>query len=184
MKQKTSISLGGLLLAVLAAIFYPRQPDQGAATTPAVPAAPAPATAPASAPTPAPAPTPAKVVREAPAAGQSAAQTPKPAAKPAAAATATGKTGFTSRASWQSHFEKHGAEFGRITADEYLALAQQLRDAPLSADVLEHVRESDGVTTRFDKKSGGFVAFHADKSIRTFFRPDDGEAYFRRQAAR
>lgn len=162
MKQKTSLSLGGLLLAVLAAIFYPRQPDQGGATTPTT----APAAATASTPVPA---------KTTPAA---------PATAPKPAATTASKVGFTSRASWQSHFEKHGAEFGKITADEYLALAQKLRDAPPSADVLEDVRESDGVITRFDRKSGGFVAFHKDKSIRTFFRPDDGEAYFRRQAAR
>jgi hypothetical protein len=174
-KQKTSLSLGGLLLAVLAAIFYPRQPDQGAGTTPAVPPAQAPASAPAATPPPA--------VTKAPATTPPATQTPTPAAKPAPTAT-TSKVGFTSRASWQSHFEKHGAEFGKITADEYLALAQKLRDAPLSANVLEDVRESDGVITRFDRQSGGFVAFHKDKSIRTFFRPDDGEAYFRRQAAR
>lgn len=145
MKRKASLSLGGLLLAVLAAIFYPQLLERGAA--------PAPAATPAAAPTPAAAATPSQV-------------------------------GFTSRASWQSHFDKHGAEFGRITADQYLALAQQLRDAPLSADVLENVRASDGVITRFDRRSGGFVAFHRDKTIRTFFRPDDGEAYFRRQSER
>ncbi|MBL8728494.1 MAG: hypothetical protein JNM25_08695 [Planctomycetes bacterium] len=145
MKKKASLSLGGLLLAVLAAIFCPQLLHQDGARPPVD--APTTTTAPA----------------------------------PAAAASTVG---FTSRASWQAHFDKHGAEFGRITADEYLALAQQLRDAPPSADVLENVRASDGVITRFDRKGGGFVAFHADKSIRTFFRPDDGEAYFRRQAER
>lgn len=144
-KKKASLSLGGLLLAVLAAVFYPQLLDQGGPTTPDAPAAPTQQRA--------PAPT----VRE---------------------------VGFTSRAGWQSHFDKHGAEFGRITADEYLALAQRLRDAPLSADVIEHVRDGDGVITRFDRKGGGFLAFHADGSIRTFFRPNDGEAYFRRQADR
>lgn len=155
MKKKTSFSLGGLLLAVLAAIFYPQLLDQGGATTADAP----------------PAPT----QQQAPPATR--------APEPRQTATAS-KVGFTSRASWQSHFDKHGAEFGRITADEYLLLAQQLRDAPLSADVVENVRDSDGVITRFDRKGGGFLAFHADKTIRTFFRPDDGEAYFRRQAER
>lgn len=150
MKQKTTLSLGGLLLAVLAAIFYPQLLESKAEAP-----APAPATSPATRP-------------ELPGA-----QLPK-----------ANAVGFTSRASWQSHFDKHGAEFGKITADEYLRLAQTLRDAPLSADVLENVRESDGVITRFDKRTGHFVAFHDDQTIRTFFRPDDGEAYFRRQAAR
>jgi pyocin large subunit-like protein len=38
--------------------------------------------------------------------------------------------------------------------------------------------------SRFDRGSGGFVAFDADGIIRTYFRPNDGEAYFRRQARR
>jgi pyocin large subunit-like protein len=40
------------------------------------------------------------------------------------------------------------------------------------------------VITRFDRASGGFVAFDGDGVIRTFFAPNDGERYFRRQARR
>lgn len=105
----------------------------------------------------------------------------KPAKKPPAISRPN--VGFTSRASLQTHFEKHGSEFDVKSSAEYLKLAQVLRDAPLSAAVLERVRR-DGVITRFDKKTGSFVAFHDDGSIRTFFRPNDGEAYFRRQAER
>jgi pyocin large subunit-like protein len=93
------------------------------------------------------------------------------------------RTGFTSRQRLQEHFEKHGAEFGKITIDDYLALAQTLRDQPSGADVLEITR-ADGITTRFDRRSGAFVAFNSDRTIRTFFKPNDGEAYFRRQARR
>lgn len=92
-------------------------------------------------------------------------------------------TGFTSKRAWREHFAKHGAEFGKITAEEYLRLAQGLRDAPRSQLVLERVRD-DGVITRYDRASGAFLAFHRDLSIRTFFRPKDGEAYFERQALR
>jgi hypothetical protein len=38
--------------------------------------------------------------------------------------------GFRSRAQFDEHYRKHGAEFGRITQEEYLRLAQALRDAP------------------------------------------------------
>ena len=112
--------------------------------------------------------------------------TKKPAPAPTAAnglPVSTSKVGWTSYRSWQSHFEKHGHEFGRIDADEYLRSAKALRDAPLSRSVLELTRR-DGVITRFDRKSGGFIAFHKDKTIRTYFRPNDGEAYFKRQARR
>jgi pyocin large subunit-like protein len=77
--------------------------------------------------------------------------------------------------------EKHGAEFGHITQDEYLALAQALRDKPAGGPVLEIVR-GDGVRTRFDRETGHFGAYNPDRTIRTFFIPNDGERYFERQA--
>ncbi len=81
------------------------------------------------------------------------------------------------------HFEKHGAEFPGLTLDTYLQAAQTLRDVPAGGDILE-LRRNDGVVTRFDKQTGAFLAANRDGTIRTFFRPNDGEAYFRRQARR
>jgi pyocin large subunit-like protein len=43
---------------------------------------------------------------------------------------------------------------------------------------------ADGVICRFHKPSGSFLAFNPDLTIRTFFRPNDGESYFRRQLER
>ena len=91
--------------------------------------------------------------------------------------------GFRSRQRLADHYAKHGSEFGRISREEYLHLAQTLRDAPVGGDVLE-IRRGDGTVSRFDRKSGAFIAFDADGTIRTFFRPNDGEAYFQRQARR
>lgn len=91
--------------------------------------------------------------------------------------------GFRSRAQLNEHYEKHGAEFGSITKAQYLALAQELRDAPVGGPILESVRE-DGVISRFDRRHGYFGAFNPDRTIRTFFIPNDGEHYFRRQARR
>jgi pyocin large subunit-like protein len=54
---------------------------------------------------------------------------------------------------------------------------------PTSERIEELVR-SDDVITRFDRAAGAFIAFDPDGTIRTFFRPNDGEAYFRRQARR
>ena len=207
MKQPAKFSVVGVLLAVLAAIFYPT--DKAAVPDPskapggsevqrpveapevAAPGAEAPQKEAPKAQNP-------KV--EAPKVEAPKAETTKPAppkaeapkapAKNTAAKNADGlplstsKVGFTSRRSWESHFEKHGHEFGSIDADEYLARAKALRDAPLSADILEHRRAADGVYCRFHKKSGGFIAYHDDKTIRTYFRPNDGEAYYRRQLDR
>lgn len=101
----------------------------------------------------------------------------------AAALVRRAEIGFRSPEHFAEHFEKHGAEFGGVTSDGYLLLAQALRDRPLGGDVLEKVR-ADGVVTRFDRASGAFLAFDRDFTIRTFFRPNDGEAYFVRQGLR
>ncbi|HTM18968.1 MAG TPA: hypothetical protein VL172_00615 [Kofleriaceae bacterium] len=91
--------------------------------------------------------------------------------------------GFVNEHRLEEHYEKHGAEFGRITRQDYLRQAQLLRDAEVGGPVLQTVR-ADGVTTRFDRQTGAFIAFNRDGTIRTFFKPNDGERYWRRQAER
>ena len=91
--------------------------------------------------------------------------------------------GFATPQKLHDHFRKHGREFGKITREEYLRRAQELRDRPAGGEVLEAIRK-DGVITRFDRKSGAFLACNPDATIRTFFRPNDGEKYFWRQARR
>jgi pyocin large subunit-like protein len=99
------------------------------------------------------------------------------------ASTEAGNVGFASESRLVEHYEKHRREFGSVTIDEYLQMAQELRDRPADEPVVEAVR-SDGVVTRFDRASGAFLAFNRDRTIRTFFKPNDGEAYFRRQLNR
>ena len=91
--------------------------------------------------------------------------------------------GFASRRKLREHYEKHGSELGAISIEAYLRQAQMLRDSPAGGDILE-VKRSDGVVTRFDRKTGAFLAFDRDLTIRTYFRPNDGERYFLRQARR
>ena len=91
--------------------------------------------------------------------------------------------GFRSRAQLEEHYAKHGAEFGHITIGEYLRLAQELRDLPPGGPILE-ARRPDGEFSRFDRRHGYFGAYNRNGTIRTFFIPNDGERYFRRQARR
>ena len=91
--------------------------------------------------------------------------------------------GFADQRRLDEHFAKHGAEFGRITKQDYLRQAQLLRDAKVGGPVLEAVRR-DGVVTRYDQQTGAFIAFNPNGVIRTFFKPNDGERYWRRQAER
>ena len=92
-----------------------------------------------------------------------------------------GGPGFRTRALFEEHYQKHGREFGRISPDEYLRLAQELRDAPGGGPILE-IRKTSGIITRFDRRTGAFGAYNANRTIRTFFKPNDGERYWQRQA--
>ena len=108
-------------------------------------------------------------------------QSPLPQAQ-APAAVRTG-IGFRSRERLVEHYRKHGREFGSISMDRYLRLAQELRDRPAGGMILEAVRR-DHTIVRYDKSSGAFIAFDPDGIIRTFFRPNRGDAYFRSQLQR
>jgi len=91
--------------------------------------------------------------------------------------------GFRSAAQFNEHYQKHGREFGSVSQAEYLRLAQELRDAPVGGPILEAVKPG-GVISRFDRRKGYFGAYNRDRTIRTFFIPNDGERYFVRQAKR
>ena len=91
--------------------------------------------------------------------------------------------GFRSPAQLDEHYAKHGSEFGNVSKQEYLRLAQELRDAPRGGPILE-ARRSNGEFSRFDRRHGYFGAYNQDHTIRTFFVPNDGERYFHRQARR
>jgi pyocin large subunit-like protein len=91
--------------------------------------------------------------------------------------------GFRGKKQFDEHFAKHGREFGNISQEEYLHRAQALRDAPVGGPILEAVK-AGSVITRFDRRSGAFGAYNADRTIRTFFIPNNGERYFHRQATR
>ena len=91
--------------------------------------------------------------------------------------------GFRSPQQFNEHYQKHGREFGSITQAEYLRLAQELRDAPVGGPILEAIKPG-GVISRFDRRNSYFGAYNRDRTIRTFFIPNDGERYFVRQAKR
>ena len=99
----------------------------------------------------------------------------------APAALWAGGKGFRTEHLLEEHYTKHGADFGSISKQDYLKMAQSLRDAKPGNDVLES-RRPDGGAAHFDKRKGWFVAFEADGTIRTFFIPNDGVRYFYRQA--
>ncbi len=111
--------------------------------------------------------------RDLPVAPPPAAVTPAAApATPAPAGVTRPDIGFRDRSHLEEHFQKHGAEFGRISIEEYLRAAQTLRDRPAGGDILESLR-ADGVVTRYDRGTGAFLACDRSGVIRTFFRPNE-----------
>jgi pyocin large subunit-like protein len=91
-----------------------------------------------------------------------------------------GGQGFRTDDLLRDHYAKYGHEFGSITRQQYLHLAQQLRDSHAGKYILESKRP-DGLI-KFDRRHGYFGAYEPDGTIRTFFIPTDGVRYFERQA--
>ena len=92
-----------------------------------------------------------------------------------------GGAGFRTQHLLQEHYARHGKEFGQITIEQYLHLAQQLRDAHAGKIVLEYHRPTGG-GAKFDRRRGWFVSYDADGTLRTFFVPKDGIHFFESQA--
>jgi len=161
MRKKATLTLSGLILALLAILFGPGVLEQSGDPSASSGA-------------------PRAEAAEAPAAQTSSEPSSKSEPSAKSAASVDTHVGFTSKRALEEHYAKHAPEFGTISQSQYLRLAQELRDAPKGGSVRE-ARRADGVITRFDTRSGAFIAFHQDKSIRTFFKPNDGIRYFERQ---
>ncbi len=78
----------------------------------------------------------------------------------------------------QEHFEKHGAEFPYASADEYLAGANRVVTSP---EALHKLEAEDGDDVYYLESTNEFVIVATDGYIRTYFKPDDGKAYYDRQ---
>lgn len=86
---------------------------------------------------------------------------------------------FRTEDSFESHYKKHKDEFGDITRDEYLELANKIISSD-SKDILHKNEKDDGDPMYFDKKTGALLIMSSDGFIRTFFIPDDGLDYWER----
>ena len=81
---------------------------------------------------------------------------------------------------YESHYRKHGAEFGNITKEEYLQKANELINSD-SPDVLHKTEKEDGDYLFYNQKTNEFLVLSTDGYIRTYFKPDDGIDYWERQ---
>lgn len=84
---------------------------------------------------------------------------------------------FKSPESLTAHFNKHQSNYGTISIQEYVRLANALADEPLSDDVVQLVR-SDNSTSKYRFSTNDFLVLNDDDSIRTFFKPETGKEYW------
>jgi pyocin large subunit-like protein len=91
-------------------------------------------------------------------------------------------TQFRNKDRFEEHYQKHvinQAEFGDITKEEYLALAQDLVDTPGSQVLTKN--NDDGDTLFYDPDTNSFAVVSGDGYLRTFFKPSAGQKYFDKQ---
>ena len=86
---------------------------------------------------------------------------------------------FASQQLFDSHFEKHGQEFGNITQEEYLEQVNALVQSSVE-DVLTKTR-SNGDVMYYRESTNEFAVKSARDVIKTYFRPSDGIDYYHRQ---
>ncbi|MCI9262511.1 hypothetical protein [uncultured Adlercreutzia sp.] len=91
-------------------------------------------------------------------------------------AAATSHLTFRNAHALEEHFEKHGAEMGCATADEYLASANAVIANPKS---LHKLQAEDGDDLYFLERTGEFVVVSSKGFIRTYFITD--RDYYDRQ---
>ncbi len=76
------------------------------------------------------------------------------------------------------HFEKHGKDMGFGSPEEYLAGANAVVH---NSDALHKTEQEDGDDVYYVRSTNDLVIVSVDGYIRTYFRPEDGAAYYDRQ---
>lgn len=85
---------------------------------------------------------------------------------------------FRSEQLLEEHFEKHGREMGFASPEEYLAGA----NAVIYHSKVQHKKQKeDGDDVYYVESTNDFVIVSTDGFIRTYFRPEEGIAYYNRQ---
>lgn len=76
------------------------------------------------------------------------------------------------------HYQKHGIEMGFSSASEYEAAARRVVE---NSQSLHKTEAEDGDDVYYLESSNELVIVSTDGYIRTYFKPNDGIAYYNRQ---
>ena len=79
----------------------------------------------------------------------------------------------------RSHFEKHGPEFSAKSYEDYMSMVHGFIHSPPAGT--QTLKRRNGDTLFYDPKGNVFAVMTKAGAPRTMFRPDNGEAYWRRQ---
>lgn len=77
--------------------------------------------------------------------------------------------------SWRKlarHFSDHGADFGAVSEADYEQKADVFLRKPITPNVHERVRVTDGDTIRYDSITEEYCVLSFDGYIRTYYIPD------------
>jgi pyocin large subunit-like protein len=88
---------------------------------------------------------------------------------------------FASERKLQDHFRRHGRPLGCSTAQQYLRKARALVSG---GPGIETHRRRDGDTLFYKAETNEFAVLSPTGIIRTYFAPDSGIKYWRRQLAK
>lgn len=102
--------------------------------------------------------------------------------KPQPEAAPPTRTTWGIAGSLADHFARHGGDFQAKDADDYARMAWQFGQQAKAGGLLVKVDE-DGTRRVYDPKSGGFAAYNADGTTKTYFKPNSRD-YFARQPGR
>ena len=86
---------------------------------------------------------------------------------------------FRTEKLFDEHYKKHGSEFGDVTKEQYLELANKLINS--RSDSVLRKTSDDGDSLFYDKDRNYFLVLSGDGYIRTLFRPDSGIRYWEKQ---
>lgn len=85
---------------------------------------------------------------------------------------------FRSSQLLEEHYEKHGIEMGFASAEDYEAAAEKV---VLNDRALHKEEKEDGDDVYYLESTNELVIVSTDGYIRTYFEPEDGLEYFKRQ---
>jgi len=86
---------------------------------------------------------------------------------------------FVSENLFEKHWDKHQNEYAGLTKNAYLEMAREVLSAKLEARELEEFVREDGSIARYRFSTNDFVVGTKNGEIRTFFKPRNGDEYWK-----